>query len=287
MNLALGILIDGLSYGMALFVISVGLSITMGLLRVINMAHGGFAMMGGFIAATIIGRWGVRFEMALVLASVAVAVLSIPIERLLIRRLYGRDELDQTLLTIGIIFVMIATANVLFGSTVTALRIPGYLSGSVTIAGHTFPRDRLFVSGAGVFVAALLWLVIERTRFGVQVRAAVDNAAIAQTIGIDTTRLYTATFAVGAGLAALGGIVGAELLPMEPFYALKYLVLFLAVVTVGGLGSIGGTLAAALLLGLIDTAAKYLAPELASVALFLAMFVVLSIRPNGLFARHE
>ena len=286
MNLVLAILIDGLSYGMALFIISVGLSITMGLLRVINMAHGGFAMIGGFIAASVMGRWGAGFEIALVFSAFAVAALSIPIERLLIRRLYGRDELDQTLLTIGIIFVMTASTNLLFGSTVTALRIPDYLSGSMTIGAHTFPKYRLFVAGAGALVAALLYVVIEWTRFGVQVRAAVDNAPIAQTIGIDTSRLYTLTFAAGAGLAAVGGIVGAQLLPMEPAYALKYLVLFLAVVTVGGLGAIGGTLAAALLLGMIDTMAKYLLPDMASVALFLAMFVVLSIRPNGLFARH-
>lgn len=285
MNLAISILIDGVSYGMVLFIISIGLSITMGLLRVINMAHGGFAMIGGFIAAFATARFGASFEVALVVSVVAVAMLSIPIERLLMRRVYARDELDQTLLTIGMIFVMMAAVNLMFGSTVTALRIPDYLAGSITVADHTFPKYRILVLGAGLGVAAGLWYLIERTPFGIQVRAAVDNASIAQTVGVDTPRLYTLAFAMGAGLAALGGVIGAQLLPMEPGYALKYLVLFLAVVTVGGLGTVGGTLAAALFLGVIDTAAKYLLPDIASVALFLAMFVVLSLRPNGLFGR--
>lgn len=286
MNLALAILIDGLSYGMVLFIISIGLSITMGLLRVINMAHGGFAMIGGFIAAFVMSRFGWGFEIASIVAVAAVAILSVPIERILIRRVYSRDDLDQTLLTIGIIFVMTAVVNLLFGSTVTALRVPECLSGSTAIGAHTFPKYRLFVVGSGFAVAALLWFVIERTPFGVKVRATVDNAGIAQTIGVNTSRLYTVAFAMGAALAAFGGIVGAQLLPMEPSYALKYLVLFLAVVTVGGLGTVGGTLASAILLGLIDTMAKYLLPDVASVALFLAMFVVLSIRPNGLFGRY-
>ncbi len=285
MELGVAILVDGVSYGMVLFIISVGLSITMGLLRVVNMAHGGFAMLGGFVAASAMARLDIGFELALPLAALVVAAIAVPIERLLIRRVYGRDELDQALLTIGMVFVLTAAANLLFGSTITTLRIPDYLSGSLTIWSHTFPKYRFFVIGSGLVVLALLWFFVERTPFGIRVRAAVDNAPTAQTIGINTSHLYTVVFALGAGLAAVGGVIGAQLLPMEPSYALKYLVLFLAVVTVGGFGTIGGSLAAALLLGLIDTAAKYLLPDLASIAFFVTMFVVLSVRPNGLFGK--
>ena len=284
MSLALSVLVDGISYGMILFIISIGLSITMGLMRVVNMAHGGFAMLGGFITAAA-AWYGIRFELALVIAVVAVAIFAVPVERILLRRVYGRSELDQALLTIGMAFIVIATANLLFGATTTALVFPDYLQGSIAIGSHVMPRHRIAAIVAGLLVFGLLWLVIERTSFGIKTRAAVDNATAAQSIGIDTSRLYTLAFSIGAALAALGGIMGSQLMPMESTYALKYLVLVLAVVTVGGLGTIGGSFAAALLLGLIDTAAKYFVPHIASVAFYLTMFLVLTLRPQGLFGR--
>src|SRR5262245_45849928 len=283
MNMLLSIVVDGVSYGMILFIISIGLSITMGLMRVVNMAHGGFAMLGGFIAAAIMAWAGARFEAALALAIVAVALLSVPIERLLMRQVYGRHVLDQALLSIGIIYIIVAGANLLFGGSITTLRIPSYLTGWVTIGTHTIPKYRIFVSVAGLFVVSVLWLAIERTSFGVRIRAAVDNSAIAQTVGINTSQLYAIAF--GAALAALGGIIGAQIMPMESTYALKYLVLMLAVVTVGGMGTVTGTFAAALLLGLANTAAIYLVPSMASVAFYIAMFLVLTLRPQGLFGR--
>jgi branched-chain amino acid transport system permease protein len=283
-SLALSVLIDGVSYGMILFIISIGLSITLGLMRVVNMAHGGFAMLGGFITATAV-YYGLRFEAALLVAVAAVALFAVPVERLLLRRIYGRGELDQALLTIGMAFIIIATANLLFGSTTTAITFPDYLSGSITIATHTMPKHRMAAIIAGLAVFGLLWLVIERTTFGIKTRAAVDNATAAQSVGINTSRLYTLAFSIGAALAALGGIIGSQLMPMESTYALKYLVLVLAVVTVGGLGTITGSFAAALLLGIMDTAAKYLVPNIASVAFYLTMFLVLTLRPQGLFGR--
>jgi branched-chain amino acid transport system permease protein len=285
MNMLLSILVDGVSYGMILFIISIGLSITMGLMRVVNMAHGGFAMLGGFIAAAIMAWASARFEAALALAVVAVALISLPIERLLMRQVYGRHVLDQALLSIGIIYIIVAGANLLFGASLTTLRIPGYLTGWVTIGTHTIPKYRIFVTVAGLIVVTLLWLAIERTSFGVRIRAAVDNSAIAQTVGINTSQLYAIAFAVGAALAGLGGIIGAQIMPMESTYALKYLVLMLAVVTVGGMGTVTGTFAAALLLGLANTAAIYLVPSMASVAFYIAMFLVLTLRPQGLFGR--
>ncbi|HEY7547937.1 MAG TPA: branched-chain amino acid ABC transporter permease [Hyphomicrobiaceae bacterium] len=285
MHMLLSILVDGVSYGMILFIISIGLSITMGLMRVVNMAHGGFAMLGGFIAAAVMAWAGARFEAALAAATVAVALISVPIERLLMRQVYGRHVLDQALLSIGLIYIVVAGANLLFGASITTLQIPHYLTGWVDIGGHTVPKYRLFVTVAGLIVVTLLWLAIERTSFGVRIRAAVDNSAIAQTVGINTSQLYAIAFAVGAALAALGGIIGAQIMPMESTYALKYLVLMLAVVTVGGMGTVTGTFAAALLLGLANTAAIYLVPSMASVAFYLAMFLVLTLRPQGLFGR--
>lgn len=285
MNLLISILVDGISYGMILFIISIGLSITMGLMRVVNMAHGGFAMLGGFFAAAIMAWLGLSFVAGLAIATVVVALVSVPIERYLMRLVYGRHVLDQALLSIGMIYIIIAAANLLFGSSITTLQIPHALTGWVTIGQHTMPKYRIFIIVAGLIVLGFLWFAIERTSFGVRVRAAVDNSAIAQSVGINTSLLYSVAFAIGAGLAALGGIIGAQIMPMESTYALKYLVLVLAVVTVGGMGTVTGSFVAALLLGLINTAAIYLVPSLASVAFYIAMFLVLTLRPQGLFGR--
>jgi branched-chain amino acid transport system permease protein len=279
------ILIDGFAYAMILFTISVGLSMTMGLMRVVNLAHGAFAMFGGFLAATLPATLGVSAMVAMLLAVAAVALAALPLERWLIRRFYRRPELDQMLVTVGIMFILMALANLLWGSALTALKLPDFLTGSVHVFGRKVPMHRIAISILGLAVLFALWLSVERSAFGVRVRAAVDNAPIAQAVGINTARIYSLAFAVGAGLAALGGIAGAELLPMEPAFASKYLVLFLAVVAVGGHGTIVGSFLAALLLGMVDTAMKYIVPQLSSIAFFLTMFLVLLIRPHGLFGR--
>ena len=280
------ILVDGFAYAMILFMVTIGLSMTMGLMRVVNLAHGAFAMLGGFLAALLPTWLGLDPLFAMALAIAAVAAVALPIERGLIRRFYQRPEIDQMLLTIGVMFVVIALCNMAFGSGLTALRLPNFLQGSVDFGGRSIPRHRLAVMALGAVVLAVLWFSVDRSSFGIRVRAAVDNAPIARAVGIDTTRIYAITFAAGAGLAALGGIAGAELLPMEPAYASKYLVTFLAVVAVGGHGTLFGSLLAALLLGLVDTTVKYLIPELSSIAFFLTMYIVLMIRPQGLFGRH-
>ena len=287
MSLALlgSILLDGVAYAMILFMITVGLSMTMGLMRVVNMAHGGFAMLGGFVAAALPDLLGMPPAAAMLIAILAVAAVALPIERWLIRRFYRRPELDQMLVTIGLMFVMIALATLLFGSGITTLKLPEIMLGTVEIGSRSIPKHRLWVMALGVSVLLVLWLSVERSSFGIRVRASVDNAPIAQAMGINTTRIYAIAFAAGAGLAALGGIAGAELLPMEPAYASKYLVIFLAVVAVGGHGTLLGSFVAALLLGIVDTATKYLVPQLSSIVFFLTMFLVLLIRPQGLFGR--
>ena len=287
MELILSILIDGLAYGMILFIISVGLSITMGLMRVVNLAHGVFAMLGGFFMVAIGSRLGLGPETAAALAVAGVGVLALPLEKLLFRKVYGRSELQQVLLTIGLVFIGIAAVGTLFGNSLLAVPLPEYLRHSVDIGFRVVPMHRLAVVAAGFAVLAGLWALFTRTRFGINIRAAVDKAAAAEALGIDTSRVYQLGFMLGAALAAFGGILGAELLPLEPYYPLKYLVLVLAIVAVGGMGSVFGSFLAALVLGTVETAAKYLMPEIASIMFYLTMLVVLSWRPHGLLGRQS
>lgn len=285
MQLIASILVDGISYGMVLFIISVGLSITMGLMRVVNLAHGVFAMLGGYVAVALATRLGLRPELSAVLAIAVVAALAWPLERWLFRRVYGRSELQQVLLTIGIVFVGMAAVGTLFGNGLTAFALPGYMRDTIDIGFRVLPRHRLAVLLAGGLVLLGLWALFSRTGFGISMRASVDKAQAAEALGIDTSRVYCYGFMLGAALAALGGILGAELLPLEPYYPLKYLILFLAVVAVGGMGSVFGSFAAALLLGLVETASKYLMPEIASIMFYATMLLALSWKPQGLFGR--
>lgn len=279
------ILLDGVAYAMILFMITIGLSMTMGLLRIVNLAHGAFAMAGGFLAAALPAWLGISVWGGIIVAIVAVTLSAVPVERWLLRRFYGRSDLDQMLVTIGFMFICVALANMIFGSGIVSVPLPSALQGSVEIGSRLVQKHRIFVTLLGLAVLGILWFAVERSSFGIKVRAAVDNASIAQAVGIDTARVYAIAFCSGAALAALGGIVGAELLPMEASYASKYLVIFLAVVAVGGQGTLFGSFVAALLLGGVETATKYLLPQLSSVAFYLTMFLVLLIRPQGLFGR--
>ncbi len=285
MSILLSIAVDGIAYGMILFMISVGLTVTMGLMRVINLAHGGFALLGGAFAHWLMNAGGLSFIPAAVLAVLAVVVLAIPLERGLYRHIYRFGELQQVLATIGIAFLMIAGVNYWLGSTLLPIPLPETLTGSIDLGFRILPVHRLLVILAGLAVAAALYLLIDRTRFGIRLRSAVDNRDMAGALGINTARIYALTFALGAGLAALGGILGAELLPIEAYYPLRYMVLFLIVVAVGGLGSITGSFLAAIGLGIIDTAARYLVPDFGTIVFFLVMMLVLAVRPRGLLGR--
>jgi branched-chain amino acid transport system permease protein len=276
------VLIDGISYGMVLFVIAVGLGITLGLMRFINLAHGAFAMLGGYLAAWLVRDAGVGFALGVALAVLATSAFGAVAEATVLRRLYGRSDLEQVLFTIGLTFFLVATVNLFFGPQVQLLPLPETLSRPVDLGWRTLPAQRLLVIGTGVAVALAGGWMVARTRFGVWLRAAVDNADTAASLGIPIRTVQCATFAVGCGLAALGAVLGAELMPLEPYYALKYLVLVLVVVAVGGMGSIVGALAAALLLGTVETASKYFASEFGSVFFYAAMAVLLAWRPAGL-----
>lgn len=285
MSLILNIAVDGIAYGMILFMISIGLSVTMGLMRVINLAHGAFALLGGAAAHALIARVGLSFTTAALLAIMATMAIAFLLERLVYRRIYGLGELQQVLATIGITFIFIALVNRLLGSSLLAIPLPQFLQQSVDLGFRVLPAHRLAVILAGAVVIAGLYLTIERSRFGTRLRAAVDNRSIASALGINIDAVFAATFCLGAGLAALGGILGAELLPIDAYYPLRYMVLFLIVVSVGGMGSITGSFMAALALGILETASRYLIPDFGTIVFFAAVMAVLAIRPRGLLGK--
>lgn len=285
MQTVFSIATDALAYGMVLFVISIGLSVTMGLMRVVNLAHGAFAMIGGYIASYAVRDLGLAYGFAILLAVFATIIIAIPIERLLYRRIYGAPELTQVLMTIGITFCVIGIANYVFGPTLKTIPLPEHLRGPVDLGFRSIAAHKLFAIGCGAAVALALWYLIERTSFGVRLRASVDNASMAAALGVRTQVVYAASFAVAVGLAAFGGVVGAELLPIEPYYALRYMVTFLVVVSVGGAGSIPGALLACLLLGGIDTTGRYLMPEYGEFFFYLAVIVIVSFFPRGLLGK--
>ncbi len=279
------ILIDGLAYGMVLFVIAVGLSITLGLMRFVNLSHGAFAMLGGYTAAWLTRQAQWDFWLALGVAVLATGMLGALLEALVLRHLYRRSELEQVLFTIGLSFFLIAATNAVAGPQVQLIVLPPLLAQSVDLGFRTLPAQRLLVIGAGLAVAAGAAWGMGRTRFGVWLRAAVDHPDTAATLGIPIRAVQCSAFAIGAGLAGLGGVLGAELMPLEPYYALKYLVLVLVVVAVGGMGSLPGSLLAAVLLGTIETASKYLASDWGSLFFFVAMALLLAWRPQGLLRK--
>ncbi len=286
-NAAISILFDGLAYGMLLFIISVGLSITMGLMGFINLAHGAFAMFGGYVTVSLMNNLGAPFIPALGLAFVVIAVVSVPIERLVYRPLYRAGELDQVLLSIGLVFMAIAGATFVWGPTPPSIRMPDFLTGQIDLVFKTFPTYRVFTIGVGFAMILALWLGFERTIIGAKIRAAVDNRSMAQAVGIDVDRLFIVAFALGSGLAAVGGGLAIEIVGLSPPFAIQYLVFFLIVVAVGGLGSIRGAFVAAILLGIIDTAGKYLWPDGGAFFIYVATVALLLAKPWGLFGREQ
>ncbi len=286
MQTILSIAFDGIAYGMVLFIISIGLSIMMGLMRVVNLAHGAFAMIGGYLASYAMRDLGMNYALAIVAAVIGTIIIAIPFEVLLYRRIYRKsDALTQLLLTIGITFFIIGIANFVLGPTLKSIPLPSALSGPTDIGFRMVPTHRIFVIICGVIAALALWFLIDKTEFGVRLRASVDNSDMADSLGIRTEWIYAATFALAVGLGAFGGVVGAELMPIEPYYALRYMVTFLVVVSVGGAGSITGAISASLLLGLADTTGKYLAPEYGEFFFYLVVILVVFLFPRGLFGR--
>jgi branched-chain amino acid transport system permease protein len=283
--IAVSILFDGLAYAMFLFITSVGLSVTMGLMGFVNLAHGAFAMAGGYVVVTLTRNLGVGFVPSLAIAAVVVGAVSIVFERGLYRRLYKSTDLEQVLLTIGLAFMAIATATYFYGPIPKSVPLPDWLQGDVNLGFRYFPSYRAFLIVLGAVLITVLWYGFERTNIGAKIRAAVDNRRMAESVGINVDRLFTLTFAVGSGLAALGGGLAIQLLGLSPSFAVLYLVLFLIVVAVGGLGSLKGTLLAALVLGVFDTAGKYLLADAGGFFVYAVTVVVLLIKPAGFYGR--
>ena len=279
-----GVLFDGLAYGMLLFLLSVGQSVTLGMMNFINLAHCSFAMLGGYVTASLMNRYGWPFFTTLPCAFIAAAV-SVAFERTLFRRLYRASELDQVLLTIGIVFISVAVAAYIFGTDQQPLQLPPYLRTSLTFMGIRFAVYRLTLIGLALVITLALVAGLEYTRFGARVRAAVDNQRMARGLGIDVDRTFAVTFALGSGLAGLGGALAIEIIGLDPSFALTYLIYVLIVVSVGGLGSISGSLAAALVLGISDVAGKYYIPQLGAFLIYLVMISLLMWRPLGLLGR--
>lgn len=278
------VIFDGVAYGMLLFLISVGLSVTLGLMRFVNLAHGVFAMVGAY-AAAIVSQQGWGFLPALVAGSLAAALAGAVLEVLLYRRLYSAHPLDQVLFSIGLVFVAMAVFTYVFGPTLQAFTLPAYLEGRIRLFGTEVSRYRLFlvVCGAIVF-SALLWL-LRRSRYGARVRAAVDDPQVASASGIPVQRLFLLTFSLGCGLAGLGGALSLGMLGLEPSFPLKYMIFFLIVVCVGGAGTLTGPFLAALIVGVVDVAGKYYWPETGTFLIYAFMVAMLLLRPRGLISR--
>ncbi len=278
-------LFDGVAYGMLLFVLGCGLVVTLGVMNFINLAHGAFAMAGGYLAVWLVNRQGVPFLLALPLVFLATAALGAVFERGLYVHVYGKSHLDQVLFTIGLVFMAMATADYAEGAEPQFVQIPDYLQARLHVLGADIGAYRLLIVAlCGVLVAALQ-LVLTRTRFGSRLRAAVDDPRTALGLGIDVGLVFAVTFAVGSGLAGLGGALGAEILGLDPVFPLKYMVYFLIVVTIGGASGLTGPLFASMLLGITDVAGKYYVPQAGAFIIYCVMILVLLWRPHGLFAR--
>jgi len=281
----LTILFDGIAYGMLLFVVACGLSVTLGLMNFVNLAHGAFAMAGGYITVVLVNRIGLPFLAALPLAFVFTALIGAALERTLYVHLYTKTHLEQVLFSIGLVFMSVAAVDYIMGSQQQFVSIPSYLQGQINFFGVGIGRYRLLIIAVCGLLTVALQFSLAKTRFGSRLRAAVDDARVARGLGINVNAVFAITFAVGTGLAGLGGALGAEILGLDPQFPLKFMIYFLIVVTVGGTSSITGPFIASLLLGFGDVAGKYYAPQFGSFIIYIIMIVVLIWRPQGLFSR--
>ena len=279
------ILFDGVAYGMLLFVLACGLAVTLGLMNFVNLAHGAFAMAGGYVTVILMDRWNVPFLACLPAAFLVAAALGLVLERTLYRHMYGRSPLDQVLFSIGLVFMAVAAVDWAMGSSQQNIKLPSWLTGRVELLGVQVGLYRSFIIVLCGVLALGLQIALMRTRVGSQLRAAVDDARVARGLGIPVGAVFAATFSLGSGLAGLGGALGVEILGLDPNFPLRFMIYFLIVVTVGGTSGSVGPFIAALLLGVADVAGKYYVPALGAFMVYLVMIAVLVLRPHGLFAR--
>jgi len=281
----IGVLFDGIAYGSLLFIISIGLSVTMGLMNFVNLAHGAFAMLGGYACVMLMTRAGVPFLVTLPAAFLVAAVAGIVLERTLYQRLYKAPHLDQVMFSIGLVFMAVAATTYFFGPSQQPVRLPDFLRGQVEVLGLGLGVYRIFLIAVVAVVTVALHLLLVKTRFGAQVRASVDNAVASAGLGINVNRVFGVTFALGSGLAGLGGGLGIDVLGLDPTFPFKYMVYFLLVVAIGGAGTIKGGLVAAMILGICDVAGKYYVPQVGSFIIYFLMVVLMILFPVGLYGR--
>jgi branched-chain amino acid transport system permease protein len=270
---------------MLLFVLACGLAVTLGLMNFVNLAHGAFAMAGGYITVVLVNRMGVPFLLGLPLAFLFTAAIGGLLERTLYVHVYDRSHLDQVLFTIGLVFMSVAAVDYVMGSSQQFVQIPGFLQGQFDFFGVGIGRYRLLIIVVCGLLTVALQFILARTRFGSRLRASVDDQRVARGLGINVGAVFGLTFAFGSGLAGLGGALGAEILGLDPIFPLKYMIYFLIVVTVGGTSSITGPFLASILLGIGDVAGKYYMPRLGAFIIYTIMIAVLIWRPQGLFGR--
>jgi branched-chain amino acid transport system permease protein len=280
-DLLISLTFYGTAYGMILYFLAVGLSVTLGLMRFVNLAHGVFAMTGGYVTVTAMSRLGFSFLLSVIASVIVVGALGMLVERTLCRRLYSAPILEHVLFSIGLIFISIAIARYFFGPLAQPIELPAWLSGRVDVGIGVFPTYRVFLIGVGAVLALAIWAGVERSRFGASVRAAVDNRQMAESVGINVNRVFTICFGLGTALAALGGSLGADLLPIYPGYPNDYLVYFLIIVAVAGLGNLRGAFFVALAFGVIDTGVRYFLPDLGRILTLLLVMAVLFYKPHG------
>jgi branched-chain amino acid transport system permease protein len=270
---------------MLLFVVACGLAVTLGLMNFVNLAHGAFAMAGGYITVILVNRLGLPFLASLPLAFLFTAAIGLVLERTLYVHVYTRTPLEQVLFTIGLVFMSVAAVDYVMGSQQQFVSIPSYLQGQINLFGIGIGRYRLLIIAVCGLLTIALQFSLAKTRFGSRLRAAVDDARVARGLGINVNAVFAVTFAVGSGLAGLGGALGAEILGLDPIFPLKFMIYFLIVVTVGGTSSITGPFIASLVLGIGDVAGKYYVPQFGAFIIYIIMIVVLIWRPQGLFSR--
>jgi branched-chain amino acid transport system permease protein len=285
MTAFLGVLFDGVAYGSVLFVISVGMSVTLGLMRFVNLEHGAFAMFGGYAAYTLVSRCGLSLFAALPVVLIGFAVIGAVLERVLYRWVSRTRPLDQVLFTIGLAFIATGLASYVWGPSQHRIELPAALTGQIHVLGLGLGAYRLLLIGLVLAITVALHLLAERTRFGAQLRAAVDHPEAAAGLGIPVDRVFSLSFALGSGLAAVGGALGVDVLGLDPSFTFKYMVYFLLVVVVGGPGSIVGSAVAAVALGVLDVVGKYYAPSAGAFFIYAAMVILLLVFPHGLYRR--
>jgi branched-chain amino acid transport system permease protein len=279
------ILFDGIAYGLLLFILAVGLSITLGLMNFINLAHGAFAMAGGYITVIMVNRLGISFFWSLPAAFIITAALGAFLERTLYIHLYEKSHLDQVLFSLGLIFMSVAAVDYFMGANQQIVNLPPSLEGRLQFLSGSIGYYRLFVIILCSLLTIGLQLILTKTRFGSRLRASVDDQRVARGLGIDVSRIFALTFAMGSGLAGLGGALGAPFFNIDPTFPLKFMIYFLIVIAVGGTTTITGPFFSALLLGVADVAGKYYVPAIGGFIIYTIMVAVLIFRPQGLFGR--